>query len=625
MKFICNNCGTNYLISDEKIAPQGVKVRCKRCGNLIFLKVGDGKPQTTAREMLSKTAGLGKGGAVKAEASKVFDEMVPGGGDFGANQEEDEEDEGGATEIFSMEELQKIRAKKAGGGALLPGEKEVDEAFSSMESTSIPSSTAQAFEEWHVAIDNQQVGPIPLPELETRWEKGEIGPRTLAWCPGMQDWLSVREIPRLRYLLGTGERSVEGMPLDETGTPLGAMAGPAVEGRWNTGKMSDLASLVEEELLTKQAAEKESARKTGAVPISTLAKEKNKGKDKNTDQNTDQTVDKDRDSGEVPPWEQSDPHATGDVAKPPENFFSSSLDRPSTDTGRMDPSRGGRMLAPPSYLAPKTKRRSFALFVLALVVVVITAGVLGAVFVNKLKNIKEPPGSPQGTPPKGTEAASSPAPGGATPDAPQEGASEPKGKTATAEPGAGFLSSKSADGEMVVKKVGEGKSSEAAAQPGADKGEKADKGAKAEKAEKTDKDKKVWKPKPVSEPRVASAGPAEGKSTEKPREGAAESPSGPVGETLSKAQISETMKKHIDAMKGCVKQQLQRDPSVTGTMLISFIIERSGRVNTVNILSEEHRGSYVAACITYIVKKITFPKFKGEPVTVPKLPLKLGE
>jgi hypothetical protein len=97
-----------------------------------------------------------------------------------------------------------------------------------------------------------------------------------------------------------------------------------------------------------------------------------------------------------------------------------------------------------------------------------------------------------------------------------------------------------------------------------------------------------------------------------------------VPDTLSKGQIASTMKKYIQAMKGCVKQQLQRDPSVTGTMLVSFVINGNGKVSLIQILSTEHKGTYVAGCITYIIKSMKFPKFSGAPITIPRVPLRLG-
>ena len=38
MKFTCDSCGAQYMISDEKVGPNGVKVRCKKCGNVIAVR-----------------------------------------------------------------------------------------------------------------------------------------------------------------------------------------------------------------------------------------------------------------------------------------------------------------------------------------------------------------------------------------------------------------------------------------------------------------------------------------------------------------------------------------------------------------------------------------------------------
>lgn len=38
MKFSCDACGAQYMIADEKIGPRGVKVRCKKCANVIILR-----------------------------------------------------------------------------------------------------------------------------------------------------------------------------------------------------------------------------------------------------------------------------------------------------------------------------------------------------------------------------------------------------------------------------------------------------------------------------------------------------------------------------------------------------------------------------------------------------------
>ena len=46
MKFFCDNCQAQYMISDEKVGPAGVRVRCKKCSHVIFVKRLDSEPPT---------------------------------------------------------------------------------------------------------------------------------------------------------------------------------------------------------------------------------------------------------------------------------------------------------------------------------------------------------------------------------------------------------------------------------------------------------------------------------------------------------------------------------------------------------------------------------------------------
>jgi predicted Zn finger-like uncharacterized protein len=38
MRFACDGCDAKYMISDDKVGPAGVKVRCKKCGHLILVR-----------------------------------------------------------------------------------------------------------------------------------------------------------------------------------------------------------------------------------------------------------------------------------------------------------------------------------------------------------------------------------------------------------------------------------------------------------------------------------------------------------------------------------------------------------------------------------------------------------
>src|SRR5262249_10959210 len=38
MRFVCDSCRAQYMISDDKVGASGVKVRCKKCGAVIVVR-----------------------------------------------------------------------------------------------------------------------------------------------------------------------------------------------------------------------------------------------------------------------------------------------------------------------------------------------------------------------------------------------------------------------------------------------------------------------------------------------------------------------------------------------------------------------------------------------------------
>jgi len=584
MKFVCDNCATQYLISDEKIGPKGAKVRCKRCGNIIVIRPprsGDfddeaaGPTEDTSRDGLP--LGMGEQSEDRDELGEAFDQLLKGGVDTGEDEHEDDED-GPATEIFSMEELERLRSKK-------DDRDKIDEVFSQAEGTDIQRrSTAgeEDREEWYVAIKDEQVGPMGLAEVENRWESGEIGPTTLAWHPGMNDWIPIQDVPKLRYLLG----SMESREVPESVEAGAAPPAPAQEEEWAPSSGSSLSSLVEQEI--------EAVKESQPPPAETST----------PDELPDEPA-----GGALAPWEKEEP-VSGEVARPKESFFDSSLDQPVTDSGG-GVVRAGRGLARPAYLSEGSKgglNKKWILIGSISLVVLIVIGVV--VF----KVLQEPPDEEVGK----MAAIEKPA-------LEKEKVKEPDKKEAEKE--------KEKEKKSEAAKEGEDKEKPEGEKPEGEKPEKGKKDVLVVGKEKTQPVKTPVKPpKPPSKKKKKKKKIAQDttkpEKTPPPKEEEIEPPSssggGPVGATLSKAQIATTMKKYIRAMKGCVKQQQQRDPSVTGTMLVSFVINGTGKVSLIKILSTEHKGTYVAGCITYIIKSMKFPKFSGDPITIPRVPLRLG-
>eukprot|EP00727_Mastigamoeba_balamuthi_P010951 m51a1_g6479 hypothetical protein (2880) ;mRNA; r:107787-117893 len=53
--------------------------------------------------------------------------------------------------------------------------------------------------------EKERVGPKNLVELRELWASGDVGPATLVWAQGMEDWRALRDVPQLRWaLMATG-------------------------------------------------------------------------------------------------------------------------------------------------------------------------------------------------------------------------------------------------------------------------------------------------------------------------------------------------------------------------------------------------------------------------------------
>src|SRR5512147_2859706 len=79
MKFTCDRCDAQYMISDEKVGPNGVKVRCKKCSHVILvLRAENGAAGAEApAPVVAGPAPTGEG--LEAELGQAFDNAFGGG------------------------------------------------------------------------------------------------------------------------------------------------------------------------------------------------------------------------------------------------------------------------------------------------------------------------------------------------------------------------------------------------------------------------------------------------------------------------------------------------------------------------------------------------------------------
>ncbi|MBN2495917.1 MAG: AgmX/PglI C-terminal domain-containing protein [Deltaproteobacteria bacterium] len=93
---------------------------------------------------------------------------------------------------------------------------------------------------------------------------------------------------------------------------------------------------------------------------------------------------------------------------------------------------------------------------------------------------------------------------------------------------------------------------------------------------------------------------------------------------LSEDRIDRVFGKHAGAIERCIHDQHQRDPEVKGVLRLSYVIQPSGIVGRILVLSQEHRDTFIVECITHEMKQMRFPPFSGDTMTGLKREFRLG-
>jgi predicted Zn finger-like uncharacterized protein len=198
MKFSCDQCQAQYMIADEKVGPKGVKVRCKKCGNIISVQRDDSAAATDAPTQVTQ----------QPPAGSAFDDLFGQNAGGGAGEEER-----APTKVFTTHELERVREEQAlakgdNGGSFADtfGNAAAQPAASAAAPAPEPAATP-AKAEWYVAINDEQVGPIADAELQQRWDSAQITGASLAWKAGLPDWAPISSLADLQFLISRPQQS----------------------------------------------------------------------------------------------------------------------------------------------------------------------------------------------------------------------------------------------------------------------------------------------------------------------------------------------------------------------------------------------------------------------------------
>ena len=77
------------------------------------------------------------------------------------------------------------------------------------------------------------------------------------------------------------------------------------------------------------------------------------------------------------------------------------------------------------------------------------------------------------------------------------------------------------------------------------------------------------------------------------------------------ADLLEKITPHLSEFHACIREQKERDPSVSGRMNVVFTIQPDGRVSEVSV-PFDFRQTHFAGCVSKVVRQIRFHSFQGQ-------------
>ncbi len=567
MKFTCDSCNAQYMISDEKVAPNGVKVRCKKCGNVVVVR------RPAEIQPAPDPSPAPPQGGLDDELGHAFDNAF---GDAEKPAAPEPAPELGSTQL--MNEADPAKIAERGQDA------------------------APAANEWYVAIGEAQVGPLPLPEVKRKWEAGDVGPDSLVWRPGMADWLPLSSVPDLATYLSPVPQAPARRPIEAARADV-VPARPAPtpvakpEATWTPMGASALAALASEEIAARSAPEPAAVKPasggarsivdglpdsdgvdpTGSLPLSI------KGLEPSMERKIEPRSSVARGAQQIRQKRSATRAIVGLlvtlllVAGAGATAFYFYVERKFEPQPAVAASPSQPAAAAPAQAAAAAPSASPAPPTLAVAQA-------------------QPPVAAEAKPEQKPEAKAEPPPSQVEKEPVRRG----DARRAKAEAAAAAAAARK---EHAV----------ARAEPAPPPPSPEPKPAAAPKKKDSLLDFDSQGDSALDEA-LGGGKPSSARSVYVPPK-----PGGDLPEKLSPSQINEAVLTRVDSLRKCVSEQKDRDPSASGTLKMRWIIQADGGVRDVKCISSEFATTPFAHCIVSVVKSIRFPRSgtKGQEVTFP--------
>ncbi|NMO15734.1 adventurous gliding motility protein GltJ [Pyxidicoccus fallax] len=682
MRFVCESCRAQYMISDDKVGPKGVKVRCKKCGHTITVRPA-GAP--AAKESAPEAAPASSAADSSAASMPASLGTPPEGGLF----TDVEEDEIGAVfdQVLSSG-THKVPAGEAAEAAAREASAENVRKLAEAEAEPAKEDAKSnaAAHEWYVAIDEKQVGPFTVEKVKDLWDRGEVGPDSLCWRSGFSDWIPLSETAELASVLAprpskpvivapepvsTSTPTVQAGPVQSAfsaGKGARGDSAPASSSEepmgWKPSAASVLASLVKEE--------NDALSKPPPTPAPALGREPvSQSRLLDVPMPPPEPVSSPSLPGAGPmmgapmapaaqmPYgaQPGAPYPTPPVQQAP---YVAPPQQYAQPMAAPYPQPGYPPAYPPPGGAQGGGKSKTGMLVGAAAAFLFVAGGAVVFFVSGNNNRSDTPAvtppaaaqpaatnmPPMPPPPSGVAQNTQPAAPAAAPGTP---ATAPAAAPGTA-PGAAVAA---APGTTPAAAPGTAPAAPAtppaavAAAPTTPPATAPAKPAEPPAVAKVDRSGTTRRPasgssrreEPEERPQVARAerpSSSDGDDfdelfgTKKPKQETKQpearptayvppEPGGATPERLQQSDIMAVVLANKPAIVKCVNEQKKKDPALSGKLVMRWTIQTSGKTTAVSCRTDEFRTTYMATCISGLIKSWSFPKHKkqGEPIDFP--------
>jgi hypothetical protein len=94
---------------------------------------------------------------------------------------------------------------------------------------------------------------------------------------------------------------------------------------------------------------------------------------------------------------------------------------------------------------------------------------------------------------------------------------------------------------------------------------------------------------------------------------------GDVPDQVSQGDIMQTVLAHRLEIVACVKLQKAKESDLSGTLVMRWMILTSGKTTSVSAQTEEFKNTYLASCMSDLIRTWMFPRHKQpqDPISFP--------